>query len=141
LSEASRIVGQIASLDMNLAINAKGNMDEMIERLENINRFVAESLEASSEINAAVREDVGKAITALQYDDSVSQMTAFINNALLRAQEQLAHLKKRIEEGASVAELTAEIDLLLQRESQKSSEKQYKPVTATSMDEGDVELF
>ncbi|MGD8592847.1 MAG: methyl-accepting chemotaxis protein, partial [Gammaproteobacteria bacterium] len=37
LSDASRIVGHIASLDMNLAINAKGNMDDMIHRLQLIN--------------------------------------------------------------------------------------------------------
>ena len=41
-------------------------MDEMIKRLEEINLFIADSLEASSAISAGIKQDVGNAVTALQ---------------------------------------------------------------------------
>ena len=141
LSDASKIVGQIASLDMNLAINAKGNMDVMIQRLENINRFVADSLSESTNISAAIRQDVVKAITALQYDDSVSQMTAYIEQALSQALQELMSFQEKIQQGTPVLDLLAELDLQLQSESPKGSSKRGRTVTATSMEEGEIDLF
>ena len=141
LSDASKIVGQIASLDMNLAINAKGNMDVMIQRLENINRFVADSLSESTNISAAIRQDVVKAITALQYDDSVSQMTAYIEQALSQALQELMSFQEKIQQGTPVLDLLAELGLRLQSESPKGSSKRGRTVTATSMEEGEIDLF
>ncbi|MGD8938457.1 MAG: methyl-accepting chemotaxis protein [Gammaproteobacteria bacterium] len=141
LSDASRIVGHIASLDMNLAINAKGNMDDMIHRLQLINQFIADSLEASSEISAGIKHDVGNAITALQYDDTVSQMTMYMENALTNVQQEFNRLKQKMEQGEPVHDLLAEINCALQRLLQEGYAKQRKAVSATSMDEGEIDLF
>jgi methyl-accepting chemotaxis protein len=141
LSDASRIVGHIASLDMNLAINAKGNMDDMIHRLQRINQFIADSLEASSEISAGIKHDVGNAITALQYDDTVSQMTMYMENALTNVQQEFNRLKQKMEQGEPVHDLLAEINCALQRLLQEGYAKQRKAVSATSMDEGEIDLF
>ncbi|KPJ92090.1 MAG: hypothetical protein AMJ53_10085 [Gammaproteobacteria bacterium SG8_11] len=141
LSDASRIVGHIASLDMNLAINAKGNMDDMINRLERINQFIGRSLEASAAISAGIKQDVGNAITALQYDDTVSQMTTYMEHALIKVQQECARLKQRIDHGAPIEDLLAEINSALQRLLQEGYAKQRKVVYATSMDEGEIDLF
>ena len=141
LSDASRIVGHIASLDMNLAINAKGNMDEMINRLERINQFVAQSLEASSAIGVGIRQDVGNAVTALQYDDTVSQITVYLKQALQNVQQEFIRLQHRIDQGAPVHVLLAEIDTVLQRLLQEGYAKRCKVVHASTMDEGEIDLF
>ena len=141
LSEASTMVGQIASLDMNLAINAKGNMDEMIQRLESINQFVAESIEATTEISAAIKQDVVNAVTALQYDDSVAQMTAYIENALAGAQQELIRLQEKFEQGTALPVIFADTDSRLLDILQKGSARQLSPVSATSMNAGEIDLF
>jgi methyl-accepting chemotaxis protein len=141
LSDASRIVGQIASLDMNLAINAKGNMDEMIKRLQRINQFISDSLEASSAISAGIKHDVGNAITALQYDDTVSQMTTYMESALINVQREFSRLQKRIDQGAPIHDVLVEINTALQRLLHEGYAKQRKVVYATSMDEGEIDLF
>ena len=141
LSDASQIVGHIASLDMNLAINAKGNMDEMIKRLEHINQFIADSLEASAAISAGIKQDVGSAVTALQYDDTVSQMTTYMEHALINVQQEFNRLKQRMDQGEPVYNLLAEINGALQHLLQEGYAKQRKVVYATSMDEGEIDLF
>ncbi len=141
LSEASSIVGHIASLDMNLAINAKGNMDDMINRLERINQSIADSLEASATISAGIKQDVGSAITALQYDDTVSQMTTYMENALVNVQLEFNQLKRKMDRGEPIHDLLTEINNALQRLLQEGYAKQRKVVYATSMDEGEIDLF
>jgi methyl-accepting chemotaxis protein len=141
LSDASRIVGHIASLDMNLAINAKGNMDDMISRLEHINQFVADSLETSSAISTGIKQDVGSAITALQYDDTVAQMTMYMENALVNVQQEFSRLKQRLDQGEPVHSLLVEINCVLRQLIQEGYASRRKVVYATSMDEGEIDLF
>jgi methyl-accepting chemotaxis protein len=141
LSDASRIVGHIASLDMNLAINAKGNMDDMISRLEHINQFVADSLETSSAISTGIKQDVGSAITALQYDDTVAQMTMYMENALVNVQQEFSRLKQRLDQGEPVHNLLVEINCVLRQLIQEGYASRRKVVYATSMDEGEIDLF
>jgi methyl-accepting chemotaxis protein len=141
LSDASRIVGHIASLDMNLAINAKGNMDEMINRLEEINQFIADSLEASSAISAGIKLDVGNAVTALQYDDTVSQMTAYMEKALTNLQREIKQLHHKVLNDMPIVDVLDEINATLQKILQEGFAKRQKVVSATSMDEGEIDLF
>lgn len=141
LSEASSIVGEIASLDMNLAINAKGNMDVMIGKLENINRFLGDSLIASADISAAIRQDVAKAVTALQYDDAVSQLTAYMEQAFRCTKRELAVLKDRVQNDTPVKELLSEIEAKLESQAQKGKSDRTRSVTSTSMNEGEIDLF
>jgi len=141
LSDASRIVGHIASLDMNLAINAKGNMDDMINRLAKINQFVSQSLETSSHITAGIKQDVGNAVTALQYDDTVSQMTAYMHSALVNVEREIRGLQQKLDRGVAVPDLMAELHAKLQRLLDDGYAKHRKVVYATSMDEGDIDLF
>jgi methyl-accepting chemotaxis protein len=141
LSDASSIVGHIASLDMNLAINAKGNMDEMIKRLKEINQFIGDSLEASSVISAGIKQDVGNAVTALQYDDTVSQMTTYMENALTYLQREIQVLQQKIHQGVAIEDILDEINATLQKMLQEGFAKKQKVVYATSMDEGEIDLF
>ena len=141
LADASTIVGHIASLDMNLAINAKGNLDEMIGKLDAINQFVAESLAASTSITSGIRQDVAQAVTALQYEDSVAQMAVYIRTALENVQDKLEILHKKVNGGVTLQDLFMEINLLLKNLMESGYANQRKAVSANSMDEGDIDLF
>jgi methyl-accepting chemotaxis protein len=126
---------------MNLAINAKGNMDEMINRLEEINQFIADSLEASSAISAGIKLDVGNAVTALQYDDTVSQMTAYMEKALTNLQREIKQLHHKVLNDMPIVDVLDEINATLQKILQEGFAKRQKVVSATSMDEGEIDLF
>lgn len=141
LSDASGIVGRIASLDMNLAINAKGNLDVMIDKLEAINQFVSDSLEETSVITNGIQQDVANAVTALQYEDSVSQMTVFMADALQHVQQELSRLQTMLDEGVPLHNLFADVNGLLTQLLQHGYATKRKAVSAVSMAEGDIDLF
>jgi len=138
LYEASAIVGEVASLDMNLAINAKGNLENMIEELEKINNSVSEALDKSSILASGIREDVGMAVTALQFEDAVNQLTQYV----------LEHVTEMIEKIDSLPDQIPSVDLLVQLREFNGVLNRYtlgmkknRAVSASCMAEGDIDLF
>jgi methyl-accepting chemotaxis protein len=75
----SKIVGEIASLDMNLAINAKTHVDDMLVDLGETNHEIECKVARVSEYTEELKVDVGLAIQALQFADGLtSSMTKSI---------------------------------------------------------------
>jgi len=68
-----KVVGEIASLDMTLAIDARGHLDAMLVELEAVNNDVTVGVERVAEVNSQVQADVYQAVTALQFADIVGQ--------------------------------------------------------------------
>lgn len=83
VTEVKRIVGDIASMDLNNAIDAKGNVDSKLASLEEINHSISSTMDELNGLNQHVNHDVNRAITALQFGDItgqvVSQITAKLN--------------------------------------------------------------
>lgn len=69
------VVGEIASLDMNIALDAKGHLDGMLDELENVNKDITIGVGQIADVNSQVQQDMNQAITALQFADIVSQDT------------------------------------------------------------------
>lgn len=89
VTNVEKVVGDIASLDMNIAIDAKGHLDAMLKQLERVNEQVANSIERSAHIGDEINQEVGRAIQALQSADSVAQLasqisetTSYVNSTL-----------------------------------------------------------
>ncbi|MBV1919407.1 MAG: hypothetical protein KUG73_01895 [Pseudomonadales bacterium] len=83
VTEVKRIVGDIASMDLNKAIDAKGHVDTMLMSLEDMNKSISSTMDELNGLNQHVNQDVNRAITALQFGDItgqvVSQITAKLN--------------------------------------------------------------
>ncbi|OUR90178.1 hypothetical protein A9Q81_19465 [Gammaproteobacteria bacterium 42_54_T18] len=83
VTEVKRIVGDIASMDLNNAIDAKGHVDTMLVSLEDMNKSISSTMDELNGLNQHVNQDVNRAITALQFGDItgqvVSQITAKLN--------------------------------------------------------------
>jgi len=83
VTEVKRIVGEIASMDLNNAIDAKGNVDTMLASLEEMNKSITLTMDQLEDLNQHTNKDVNNAITALQFGDVtgqvVSQITAKLN--------------------------------------------------------------
>ncbi len=89
VTNVEKVVGEIASLDMNIAIDAKGHLDAMLKQLELVNQQVANSIEQSAHIGDEIKQEVGRAIQALQSADRVAQFanqisetSQYVNSAL-----------------------------------------------------------
>ena len=73
ITDARRIVGDVASKDMNMAISAKSRVDMMLEEVGNMNSRVSENLCEVSLISDNINNNVNQAVRGLQFEDIVSQ--------------------------------------------------------------------
>lgn len=73
MTNVQGVVGEIASLDMNIAINARGHLDAMIIELEEVNQRASEGVAKLSQLNVNISQEVNTAVTALQFADIISQ--------------------------------------------------------------------
>jgi methyl-accepting chemotaxis protein len=99
----SQIVGEIASLDMNMAITAKAHVDEMLVELEKTNEAIEETMDEASHYTEALKVDVGDAVKSLQFADSVSADT----NRFIQKNSVLSEAVENIREDNSVDEIIA----------------------------------
>jgi len=117
VTEVKRIVGEIASMDLNNAIDAKGHVDTMLVSLEDMNQSISSTMDDLNGLNQHVNQDVNKAIMALQFGDVtgqvVSQITAKLNqleqinkqwDALAEESHFTQHAKGAIDELAVLVE-------------------------------------
>ena len=93
------VVGEIASLDMSIAIDAKGHLDGMLSALSSVNAGVAEAIDELALINDDVKGDVNRIITALQYEDIISQKVGQMRQQLFRLDQILQLSSSSISSG------------------------------------------
>lgn len=139
LGEASSIVGEIASLDMSLALGAKGNLDHMCKELDQANRFVAGSLEQSSAIAGSIRTDISTAVTALQYEDMATQLIDYVESRLGAINNGLESMRSLLDRG-DMPEILRRIGEDLKQARDRKEDMQ-SAVASTCMETGGVELF
>ncbi len=82
ITSVEEVVGEIASLDMNIAIDAKGHLDGMVTELEAMNDHAKEGVDELMGLNREITEDVNRAVTALQFADIVTQQSDHIQQSL-----------------------------------------------------------
>lgn len=139
LGDANRLVGQIASLEMNQALVAKENLDKMMLDLERVSRFVSDSLHTSSDITNAIQSNVANAVTALQYEDVATQLNEHVKKWLKALEDGLNSAGHLLDKG-DVSEILKTInDLLLQQIEYKPAS--VRAVSFASMEQGNVDLF
>ncbi len=81
VTNVEQVVGEIASLDMNIAIDAKGHLDAMLSELERVNEKVSHSVEKGAAIGEEINAEVSRAVTALQSADRVAQYAKHITSS------------------------------------------------------------
>lgn len=141
LNDVSEKIGKIASLDMNVALTAKGNMDEMLKKLGLINQYVAQALGESSTIADKMHTDVTKAITALQYEDAVTQLSGGVLMTVNRLQELLKTPMSLVENRQVISETMDTIQIELDRIMAARPRRDSIIVQNDSMVAGVIDLF
>lgn len=144
-------IHRMASQDMTFAITSKHQVEHIIHSMErqNVARLqVIDSLGASSSI---VGENVGRAVTALQFQDIVSQLMNHVLrrvHALDRAVGQLGALTAAVGECAMGPDVTHSLAVVLTEKSKLAevlaaviNDTRANPVKSEELSQGDVELF
>jgi len=139
LDETNELVSQIASLEMNHALEAKENLDHMMTDLDKVSSSVAKSLDISSEISKSIQSDVANAVMALQYEDMVSQLTVHVKTWLEDLGKGINAIQPLLGQ-SDVGFILEKINTALEQQiaHQPASKS---AVASTSVDEGEVELF
>jgi len=81
ISGVEKVVGEIASLDMSIAIDAKGHLDGMLRELEEVNLRVAGTVSQSAAIGDHMNQEIHAALGALQAGDQIAQLSTKIVQA------------------------------------------------------------
>ncbi len=148
INETRDIVGDVASKDMNVAIHAKGDVDVMLNHLEELNRKITSSLDGVALITDKIDENVGVAVRSLQFDDMVTQMVGYAQGHLERVEQYLDTVTRQVCEidalqaGANAGESrVAALCRRIELDHEQWQTRLHKPVDQRSMESGDVELF
>jgi methyl-accepting chemotaxis protein len=138
LADTSNIIGEIASLDMNVALNAKGNMDEMLSKLMDANKSISSAVHDTSGVAEVIKEDVSRAVIAMQFEDSAIQISQYIGNHLKSLQDGLNNISLELANNPDIIDCLKNIDSQLQAQLDSQF---HQAVTADNMQEGDIDLF
>jgi methyl-accepting chemotaxis protein len=132
ITRVEKVVGEIASLDMNIAIDAKGHLDGMLQQLESVNQEVSRGVEQMANASEKTQDDVNRAVTALQFADIVGQEVSRLKDQLAALQSVFVSLP---------ADLTAAKQMDESLLVKTIREGTYQAPTAEPVTTGEADLF
>lgn len=148
IDDATKIIGGIAFNDMSVAIETKGNVDEMLGKLAAMNEMLSANLQEISRFNEKINESVGTALRSLQFEDIVRQLVEHSQAALDELQTVVAQgydlSGLNSEDSSSLNQYAAKLSDICNRLEQarvRMIEARNRPVHQASMDAGSIELF
>ncbi len=151
VKQTESAIQSMASQDMNFALESKQQVEDIIHAMEGQNLARIQALGALGGSAATVETLVGKAITALQFQDMVSQLLGHIArrvDALDEVMRQFSALGEVLEREAQTTDVSAAISSLRDEQNRVSAvlrtieaKTVNNPVDQKAMTQGDIELF
>jgi methyl-accepting chemotaxis protein len=144
-------INQMAAQDMTFALTSKGDVEQAMLGINDMNRRTGETVSELNTIGEQVELAVNQAIMSLQFQDMVTQLLGHVTRRLDVVDEILADEQKMAgalnSSGDSAATLTAlaeicqHVDQISQKMSVISQKVDNNPVNQTGFASGEVELF
>jgi len=147
-----RAINEMASQDMNFALQSKQHVEEMMGGVQQVNQSMAEAARDLAAITREIEQNVNTAVTTLQFQDMVTQLVGHVKRrvdalngvsekitllaAWLAAEQPAAAEAPQRAQGLQKA--CEELHGLLEQVRQATIRN---PVRQASMASGDVELF
>lgn len=138
IHDVRTIIGAMASIDMNMAIRAKGQADEMLTELKDLNNSISGVLENTRQTAVVIHDNVNTAVEALQFEDIVTQQIGTLTTTVKGLTELLAQLQRLPQDDKMRNTRLIEIDSQLAAV-REQHEKDRSKVAAAQTQE--VELF
>ena len=140
--DAERTIADIASRDMNVALQSKRRIDNMVAEIHAVHESTTQAASQLAERTAKLEHDVNAAVTNLQFQDIVTQLLGHVGkriHAVSGVTEALAPIATlRADDAAARDAAQRAIDEALEN-ARTSTER--NPVRQQSMQSGEVELF
>jgi len=141
-------IQRMASQDLTFALESKQRVEEIIRAMETQNSTRSQAIERLSDSAQAVDTLVSKAITALQFQDMVSQLIGHIERRIDALADILQHLtgldhifSGHVSGRTAASVLRQEKEHIIARLQQMQSNTRNNPVSQKAMTDGDIELF
>src|SRR2546423_5017707 len=131
IAAVRKVVGGVASTDLNVSLDAKGRVDTMMVDIKKVNARIAQSLQEVSTVMHQMHTDVGVAVRALQFEDIISQLLHYTEKPLGTLRCLGTALGEAAETNDRTPLLTLGTTMAHRREEGQTAA--HKPVTQTSM--------
>ena len=146
IDDAEKSVNQMASLDMEFALQSKQRLDNVLNHVQKVNQTMAGVIAKQSDISTKVDEVVGAAVTSLQFQDMVNQLVQHSIQRIDSMQDawqrmgDVANLEQTGVVGSQpdVEVVCREIAEMFKRADHLSARN---PVRQEHMQSGEIELF
>ncbi len=138
LIDISKIVEEMASLDMNNALATKDNMDNMLKELVEANQCISDTINSTSQTAKEIQNDVSTAVTAMQFEDSARQIVQYVQEQLQAMDTTTSIVAQELLAKNDIVQCFQQIDKKLQTHLAASPRP---TVTAKNMQEGEIDLF
>ena len=147
VSGAEEAIERLASTDMNFALESKQQVERVLMSIEDINQQRGKAIARLGEHARTMDGEVGRAVTALQFQDMVSQLITHVDK---RAEALEAFMLEfdGLSDGVRRMASSGEVDVLLHKAGEMrqhlagiEGRLNRSPVSQTEMSHGDIDLF
>jgi len=144
--DAEQSINQMASLDMDFALDSKNRLDAIMQRVQQSNLDMSQVIVKQTEISGKVNEVVGSAVTSLQFQDLVNQLLQHSRLRLDSMQEAWRIIGDLAQEEQSGKPTSADATDRVRQQVVEIFKKanqvsQRNPVRQEHMQSGDIDLF
>ncbi|HHM06315.1 MAG TPA: hypothetical protein ENJ19_11345 [Gammaproteobacteria bacterium] len=144
MESARGVINEMASRDLNTVLSSKKKVDQMSQEVARINDFTQKKLSDVTVISQKIHQEIGLAITSLQFEDMVTQLIAHIDKTLDAVVESGSIVPPPGVDRDALARLEQLIALAHAAKEHLSLSRQslrHKAVNQKKMDEGEIDLF
>ncbi len=144
LNSAERSIHEMASMDMNFALQSKKNVQEMMGEIQDFNASMSKMVERLAVISGEIENNVNSAVTTLQFQDLATQL---LGHTKARVQAMKSALREMAAAGTGQANPEQHsADLARYRQAIREhvaglEDVKSNPVSQEHMGAGDIELF
>ena len=142
------LVSEVASRDLNVALEAKGRADDMVSQLGQYSDYVAGRLSEIDTVTENINKTTDSAVRGLQFEDISNQLLIHTEKNLENLTRFLVYIEaalivasSEIQEDPGSIPDSKEILEKIQEYRNKVKEGNGRPALQNSVDEGPVELF
>lgn len=146
---AEHAINDMASKDMNFALNSKTRVDQMLSTVQLINHEMTATADQLSGIACQVEQDVRVAVTSLQFQDLTTQILGHVNSrvdSLMSIMDSIARLSliESQHNADGLQDFTQHLNQFkhaIDEAAELIEKAKHNPVCQTHMGSGDIELF
>ncbi|WP_018150611.1 methyl-accepting chemotaxis protein [Leeia oryzae] len=150
--DAESRIAELAAQDMNFALQSKSRVERTMSAIRTLNDEMAHTLNELAGIAAVVETNTNQAVSALQFQDLVSQCIGHTTRRMERMHDvcaDISRLQQMLEKDPAQLSnpefLQQKLPVLIEeintRIAALHADVEFNPVTQHTMDTGDIELF